>query len=1055
MLKGRATGIRVVAMVVTLSLVAGACTSSGHATETTSTRSVPSNAEIPTPPPPAAIAPVLRKPGPPGDAIVGQPTLLGGLVLADKPIVRTELWAGSELVEAKDLEHPVSEVRATWDWVPTNADLYGLVLRAIDAEGRAATSFPLWVRAVEPALATETGASDRTGGRLVSLEPDSGPLGGPQLASSELVAYQVSASLPNPAPPTIAFDFETCQATASLPAADGASGIALYAASFASAGFVPLGAVASKGGDLSFPLGSAPVMLYAEAYDASSATPSAPVLVMPPNECASKGTTGDLQFDAGILANAKKADRAYLYASFDGGVVWRRVPLADQTFVYPNADGDFDFSGLFGDVSGPAMFEAWGWVNDELTPLGRGAWTPEDVVSTGGATTQGPLVVGPYAGPFLPDSELDWNLGKEYGTGSPVLVRSGTICTYPPPIPTTTTTATVPVSVVGGNSTTSSPSDTSPPLIGILPDVCTNAPLGEYSEAFRWTPLSKGPTHGLLQISTLPPPDDPVLSFPGLVQTQKISPLDGGAVDFTVPIHDLIDPPAASADLASPEGMTYKVVESLAVPTGKGEKVRIARPQFLGGRDADAFYLRVVPMSDSQPLPGESNTVVITIDDTVPPPTPVEPAQPSSMSLEVQMTPPHLPNGNYERCVRVVENPFGSKNPAPFDTKNWQQDNPDLAKALASEIWVSQFMKAYYDSAEKSAFIYENGAKVHKGMVPGATVCAAHVEPPEKDIWDYIVDAVTFVGWVWDMFVTVWDKLKGWVADVIAYASGCVSIAEGLGKSHDQAVADCTSLTKSAIDYTLVAFGIPPTMPKFKDLIELGKGEFKDWLVKVAKDNDLLDCGPVQSQCDEMASKLLDQILSEMQVAATQAAVASANSSQWVLKIHPAIYVIPEPASVLSPAIFEIEITRSGDPKAPAPPASCTYTAYVDGKKAHYEWQNYAKGVWEKGPVSGSVMIADKVTVDTSSLAPGQSMTATLVLDKPAEWYPPGQSPVLAKVPYDIKPKTWIFFLAYTEGIKETETKLITTLHGGPSCGDAGQEFLQDKLPTEPWEIPS
>lgn len=1051
MLNDRAQAIRAVTMVVTLSLVAAACTSSGQTTETTSTRSVSTIGEIPAPPPPAPIAPVLRKPGPPGDAIVGQSTLLGGLILAEKPIVRTELWAGSDLVEATDLEQPLTEVRATWDWVPEGADLYGLVLRAIDAEGRSATSFPLWVRAVEPAPPTETGRYDQTGVRLVSLEKERDPLNRLQSVGVELVSFQLSSSYQNPGPPVVELDPETCQATASLAAADGASGIALYAASFASAGFVPLGAVAPKGGDLAFVMGSAPVMLYAEVYDASSATPSAPVLVTPPIECAGKGMTGDLQFDAGILANTKGADRAYLYASFDGGTVWRRVPRVDQTFVYPNANGDFDFSGLLGDGSGPAMFEAWGWVNDELTPLGKGAWTPGDVASTDSPTSQGPLVAAPYTGPLLSDSELDWNLGKESATGSPVLVRSGTICTYPPPIPTPTTTPTVPVSIVGGSNTTSVPPETS--AIPFLPDVCTNAPDGDYSDTFRWTPLDKGPTHGLLQVSTLPPPDDPVLSFPGLVHTQNISPLDGGPIDFTVPIHDLIDlidPPAASAQLASPENMTYQVVESLADPTAKGEYVRVARPKLLGGRMPDALYLRVVPMSGNQPLLGESNTVVITIDDTAPPPPEVEPP---SMSLVVRMTPPHLPNPKYEKCVRVVENPFGSKNPAPFETKQWLQDNPDLAKALSAEIWASQYMKAYYSGAEKSAFIYENGVKVHKGMVPGATVCAAHVDPPDKDPWDYIVDAVNFVGWVWDLYVTVWEKLKGVVADVIAYASGCVSIAEGLGKSHDEAVAACTGLAKSAINYTLVAYGIPPTLPKFKDLIELGKGEFKDWLITVAKDNDLLDCGAVQSQCDEMASKLLDQILSQMQVAATQATVTSVNSSQWVLMVHPAIYVIPEPAGVLSPATFEIEITRSADPTAPPPPASCTYSAYVYGEKAHYEWQNYQKGVWETGPVEGWVMIGDKVTVDTSSLAPGQSMTATLVLDKPTEWYPPGQSPDLPGVPYNIKPSTWIFLTTW--GSAPAETKLTTTLYGSPSCGSATQVFPQDNLPTEPSEIPS
>lgn len=100
-------------------------------------------------------------------------------------------------------------------------------------------------------------------------------------------------------------------------------------------------------------------------------------------------------------------------------------------------------------------------------------------------------------------------------------------------------------------------------------------------------------------------------------------------------------------------------------------------------------------------------------------------------------------------------------------------------------------------------------------------------------------------------------------------------------------------------------------------------------------------------------------------------------------------------------------------------------------------------------------MKSGSVELDLSTLKAGESKSGVLVLDKVAEFYPPGQNPVLPKVPYYVKPQTWIFFVAHTVGAATTETKIYLQLSGGPACGTAGQAFLQDNLATEPWEIPS
>ncbi len=969
----------------------------------------------------------------------GIPTLLGGLVLAKHPIVRVELWNGPELVEATDYEEAATEVRPAWEWVAPGAGLYGLVLRALDDRGGVATSFPLWVRARDPEVPD---------GVNLSAQPSAGTgvlLG---FGGSPLRTLRV----PSPGPPDISIDPESCAATITLAAAvEGSSGIGVYAASFGAAGFVPIGLLPPSGGTVPLMIGASPILLYSEAFDATTAAPSPPAVIYPPNPCAQKGWEGDLAFANGLLQNPKGADRAYLYTSRDGGEDWDRVPATDQTFVFPDGDGAFDFGGMLPEAAPgtTTLFEAWGWVAGTLTPLGTGSWTSPVGTpgGTGGTAAPGPNVVGaPYGGPLVMDSDLSWKLGT--GDAGPILTHQGMICTYKPQAPTMTTTTAVPVSVVGGSTTLPTTPTTAAPGIGILPTSCTNHPFGQYSKVFRWQPWPGTFTHGILQVSTKPPPDAPALSYPGLIYTKTVEKPTGEFVEFEVPLGDLINPPPASASLPNWEAMGFEISQNLAGLGGAGSTntYSFLPTEQLFGETPTVFYVRVVPMQEAKSLLGQSNEVVITIEDTAPQPAPAPGWQPPAISLAVRMTPPHLPNGKYERCVRVVSNPFGSKNPDPATTWLWNATH---------KVPLQFALPGSYGWAESSAFIYENGVKVNKGLVPGATVCASHLDPPEKDVWDYIVDAVTFVGWVWDMYVGVWDMMKGWAADILAYASGCVTLAKATGMSTKDAEKKCSGFATTAINVALAAYGIPPTMPKFQDLVELGKGELKQVLIQMAKDQGF-DCSVLQSECDKMAEKLLDELLDQIQVAATQAATKSAVAgSQWVLSIHPGIYVIPEPAGILSPATFEITITRSSIPGTPAPPATCTYAGSVSGYKAHHEWQNYQTGKWQIGPVFGSVMKSGKVEVDLSGMKPGEKRSAVLILDTILQFYPDGQSPQLPKTPWNVKPSTWIFFNAFGKGAAFTETNLIMQLSGGPLCGNTGQSHQQDNLATEPWEIPS
>lgn len=120
------------------------------------------------------------------------------------------------------------------------------------------------------------------------------------------------------------------------------------------------------------------------------------------------------------------------------------------------------------------------------------------------------------SGPLIADSNLDWMAGKD--PTSDFLIREGTICTYPAAAPTPPTITTPPVSVIGGTASTST--TTAPQsAIAVFPEFCVNLFPKQYPNRFRWKPLAGALTHGVLQVSTKPIPDGPVLSFPGLIKT--------------------------------------------------------------------------------------------------------------------------------------------------------------------------------------------------------------------------------------------------------------------------------------------------------------------------------------------------------------------------------------------------------------------------------------------------------------------------------------------------------------------------------------------------------
>lgn len=986
-----------VAIVVVLAMVSGACAKTSAPTSPTA-----DDASILPPPPPAPLIVLLRRPGTASTAVTGLPVRLESRVMAERPVARLELWVDGELVEGRTVEDAETEVGAEWSWTPETGGLHAVLLRAGDVDGRTMQSSPTWVR-------VSGGPTDASASLPAPAAAAAGRLPG---------GWGAPAALLGPPPaPNVVVDEEECSAEITVAAVEGAAGIAVYAAPFGGGGFEAAGLLPAAGGTLTLPLAAGPVLVTAGAYDATVEVPSAPV-VYPPNPCAGGSWTGDVDLAGGFLATDADVERAYLYVSTDG-TTWGRVPADDQAFVDRGGDGRFDFSSALPAVQagGSLVVEAWGRVNGGLRALGRGTY--QAAKPSGSETVGGPVFALPQAG-------LDWVAGKKLdsvslkyckgGEDCDILIRAGELC--------------------GEHLLGEKPPNTKEDAkwVGMFIDMCT--PVSP-AKTFRWKPtLITGVTHGVLQVSTMPPPSSAALDFPGLVFSKPLTQVGG---DFPFDLAEVLFPKIS----ASSGPLTYQQVVSLvpvagavqgstsatqaggsatvstglalaspfglgstAPPVGAVEASPGPVPKPFSTTALNVLYLRVLPMNGVQPVDDATNPVSFTI-------VPVSPSWYEKWTPKVlggvtmavtSSLPPGMPNEKYGRCVRVTENPYGTKNPAP-----------------SSGLGFDQLYKAFEPAGV------------------GKTLCAVY-NPPDDDWWDVISDAVDFVTDVWDAFSDFYGSLQSAVVGGIVSLTGC--------KPADI----CKTVVGGLINIGLAAVGVPPTIPKWKDVVNGAKGDLKSF-VMTAMASSGVDCGVATVACEALASELLDTTLDEIEKHVSAATVSSASSGDYYLYLASDIMVVPEPVSTVQPAVWKVTFTRNAadDPNDDLVEAtSCRVWGSVQGHYPAHTWMDDAPPNQNKPvkhvnePVNGLVMTGPSLEVDLTALSLGESRSITVVADTMNDWYPPGREDEYLQGVWT-SPHTWVFF----------QQGATLDLNLGTDCSTSWTKtVLMDGTPATPQEYP-
>lgn len=639
--------------------------------------------------------------------------------------------------------------------------------------------------------------------------------------------------------------------------------------------------------------------------------------VTAPEHCSERLWTGDVRITDGRLVTAHPADRAYVYLAVDGGP-WRRVPSGDGTFAVRDDEGAFDLRKLLPPLAGSTLdVHAWGRDGGRLVNLGRGRLSLAGVTPDRGGSDMGMMAAATGA----PASDLDWivqRAGKTTpeipGPPADILAREGTLSFQK----------------------------------GTLMTTAMFAGAGRRKLEFRWSSASGAATHAVWQVSSLPPPASPQLAFPGLLAYQVVG-APGG--EFTIDVDDVVKGvgpkqsiPVESVsfgDVVPPEVVEVPQAVPSAAPTSaphkklppKSKQPLHLLPVLNKKASPSALYVRVVPMAGSQPIPTVTNLVVFGIGDAPPPMLlPTQPGgteAPKIASTSVTFIPPHQPNGSFHRCVRVVENPH-----APTNT------------------------------------VTVAGVKITGKPAPvGGTLCADYVEP-EKEWWDYVVDAVEFVADTWTEIATFVNQLK---ADVISFMAdlGCSQALDATGAVDDPKSA-CSKMITSAVDTYLAANGIPPTLPTTEDVTVALKGDLAAFAAGQAGEYcpDL-----VKSECTAEAEKIAAEILDRVEREVSDATKERATSGNWQLLVADDIRVVPEPAGQFGPAVFQVTVNLASPP---ATDTYCTVHPQVVGTHPSWTYVTTSQKAVTK-PIQGDVFLPQAGTIRIPAGAATAAGTVALV----------------------------------------------------------------------------
>jgi len=356
------------------------------------------------------------------------------------------------------------------------------------------------------------------------------------------------------------------------------------------------------------------------------------------------------------------------------------------------------------------------------------------------------------------------------------------------------------------------------------------------------------------------------------------------------------------------------------------------------------YYVQVIPMNNGQAAGAPSNTVKMIYDPqaqikfTLPAPPPL-PQDPYYDVKILSFTGVHYPIAEYTYCVEVTEVSKGTLTPYP------------------------------YKPGDKIC------PKTHTG---GGT---------EIELLEYFKKAVNIIS-------SVYNKLSDWAVEWVDKLNPlCIQAkmaSSTLNVGEKQVKDACHYVAEAVVAAAKTYVGLPPSLPNFDQLTELGKDNLIDLAAQELENSGI----PCPEDCKNVIRKGMDLAIEQVKASMNNSSCISekeANSHGFEpLCLPSGIITQPDPRGQPSPAILEVQVTRRPNTTGPKYPEPTSCAVQINAPAVNLShvggsWSTAAGFQWIGTSISGNLY-------NTSSafptLAPNESVTFPIILKPYSYWLP-------------------------------------------------------------------
>jgi len=356
------------------------------------------------------------------------------------------------------------------------------------------------------------------------------------------------------------------------------------------------------------------------------------------------------------------------------------------------------------------------------------------------------------------------------------------------------------------------------------------------------------------------------------------------------------------------------------------------------------YHIRIIPMRNGQATGKPSNTVTMIYDPngdlkiTFPAPPPL----PNQIYYDVKIlnfTGVHVPDVLYEHCVEIVENkiPAGGLNTLAY-------------------------------------------------LKPGDKVCPKKFTGGNKnDLLGAIEDAFNFIS-------GLYNKLSDWATELVEKLNPlCIQakLATSAIKVGEQEVKDaCHYIAVIAVTAAKTYVGLPPSLPNFDQLTELGKENLVELAAQELENNGV----PCPEACKDVIRKGIDYSLEQVKNNMTNSSCLGEQKAHEngiePLCFPEGIITKPDPRGQPAPAVVEVQVTRRSNTTGTdfPEPKSCNVSINMYAKNNVINSYTSEAGFnWKGGTIEGNLLNGVGAF---PSLQPGESTKIPIIMSPNSYWLP-------------------------------------------------------------------